>query len=638
MRGRGVFWRVPDGVMRILLAPEVDRAAVEALALAQGWRLVQALAQKDGRPRQLVFATAEGTELVTFVEDHRIDARYIVLAGHDSSAVAELVRLALPCLDERAVLAMLEQDRARAIAWLGVVAPERACEPILGILQAALESDEPAIREAARFAAEATSWPELGGRRGAAWVVPWPERPRLGRGVLARVHVTGGDQKVILHEPRTGTVIELDRPTYRILELADGTRDLDALALALAREGIYAGEAELVALVRELHDAGVLEDGIEAPLPAPPVARRETPLDRPLDVLEGYTFVCDGRGSCCRSYGSIAFTAADAMRARVVAESMELPIAPQDLFTPLSGAVPREDDVFAVAQIDGCCAFLERDGGCAIHRCAGAQAKPFPCRFYPAMLMDDGTSVRVSVGPECACVFASLGRTDGAPLVPSGARTLGDLPLEARVVMHVPDPVPLTPMRTASREALSRWSAELVRALAAREDVDAAALAWALSEVIEREGLEIAALARALGARPSVDAAAPWLAALGERAREVAAVQARWRSATDLSRGVAEWIAGALAQRDIVQLTASDPVDPAAERFYLRALAHGHRLAVEGRTLAHGLRDRAARILTARAMAQVEPPPHASARSALALLEAAMRALALSGYADELGS
>jgi hypothetical protein len=76
--------------------------------------------------------------------------------------------------------------------------------------------------------------------------------------------------------------------------------------------------------------------------------------------------------------------------------------------------------------------------------------------------------------------------------------------------------------------------------------------------------------------------------------------------------------------------------DPGAERFYLRALAHGHRLAIEGRTLEHGLRDRAARMLAARAMARVPAPRDQSARYPLALLEAAMRNLGIAGYADAL--
>lgn len=614
--------------MRVLFAKEVDRAAIDALAMVEGWRLVSVMAEKGSRPRQITFVSREASELVTFVEDHRIDARYLVVLGHDPAPLVELVRLALPCVDERAVLARLETDRARALAHLGVVAGPSATEPALGILRAALESDDASIAAAARFGADASGWPELCPPSAGAPAPPLPERPRLSHGVLARMHVADGEAKVILHELASGGVLEIDRASWRALVLADGTRDLDALALALAREGLYRGEADLRQLLTELNDAGVLEEGLPTPPPAAPVAPPETPLDRPLEVLEGYTLVCDGGGSCCRFYGSVAFGPRDALHARSIARELSLPIADAELFTPTAGAQLDEDDVRVVAQVDGCCAFLEGDGRCAIHRLRGAEAKPFPCRFYPATLVDDGASVRVSLGPECACIFASVGRADGTPLVPLDARTLGDLSREV-AVMHLPDPVPLTPARTAEREALSAWSRALVEALASSE-VDAAALAWHLADVVEREGLALDALARALLAPPAITGVDPWLRALSKHASPSAATQETWRGATDLSRGVARWIARALEPVD-ADLA---PADAPSERFYLRALAHGHRLAVEGRPLAHGLRDRATRILAARAMAKVEPPPHASARYPLALLEAAMRNLGLTRYAD----
>ena len=619
--------------MRVLFGRKVDRAAIDALALVEGWRLVAVMAEKGSRPRQITFVSRAASELVTLVEDHRIDARYLVVDGHDPAPLVELVRLSLPCLDERAVLALLEADRPRALAYLGVIAGPHASEPALGILREALGSEDPSIAAAARFAAEASGWPELSAPSAGIAIAspPLPERPRLSHDVLARMHVADGEAKVILHELASGAVLEIDRASWRALVLADGTRDLDALALALSREDLYRGEADLRALLTELNDAGVLEDGLPTPSPAAPVAPPEAPLDRPLEVLEGYTLVCDGTGSCCRFYGSVAFGPRDAREARSIGEALSLPIAGSELFTPVTGAQLDEDDVRVVAQVDGRCAFLERDGRCAIHRRRGPEAKPLPCRFYPATLVDDGAAVRVSLGPECACIFASVGRADGTPLVPADARTLRDLPSDV-AVMHVPDPVPLTETRTASREALSRWSAALSRALTSSE-VDAAALAWHLAEVVEREGLALDALERALLAPPAINGVEPWLRALSERASPSAATQESWRGATDLSRGVARWIARALEPVDLDLA----PADGPSERFYLRALAHGHRLAVEGRTLSHGLRDRATRIFAARAMATVEPPPHTSARYPLALLEAAMRNLGLTGYADAIG-
>ena len=349
-------------------------------------------------------------------------------------------------------------------------------------------------------------------------------------------------------------------------------------------------------------------------------------------MLPGFSLVCDGSGSCCRFYGSVAFTADEARAARGFAKHMRLPLAEDALFTPVRGARMDDDDLRAVAQVDGRCVFLESDALCGLHRRGGPEAKPFPCRLYPAMLMDDGTSVRVSLGPECACIFASEGRDDGAPLVPAGARTLGDLGPEI-MVMHVPDPVPLTPLRTAPRAALAAWSKALVDALPG-SDVDAVALAWALAERMAEEGLSEPT--HVLAARaPEVSAVTPWLDALAARAHAAATLNAAWRGSSDLSRRVARWLADALRDADPAALLRDAP-DPRAERFYLRALAHGHRLAIEGRTLRHGLRDRAARILAARAMARSKAPADTSAGYPIALLEAAMRNLGLAGYADAL--
>jgi lysine-N-methylase len=462
---------------------------------------------------------------------------------------------------------------------------------------------------------------------------PFPDRPRLSPEVHARLHVVDGEPKVILHEWRTGTILEIDVPSFRALAEADGTRDLDSLCLALAKEGIYHGESDLVQLLTELHAAEVLVDGLSVPRAPPPVASPETPPERPLEVLADFELACDGSGSCCRFYGSVAFSRLDALKARLVAERLRLPILADEVFTPIAGA-QMGDGMRAVAQVDGRCAFLESDARCGLHREAGPEAKPLACRFYPASLVDDGVAVRVSLAPECACVFASIGER-GDPLVPRGARTYAEIDPEARTI-HLPDPVPLDIARTASRAELRAWSAHLCAHLE-RHPIDAPALAWKLAELVASEGLAIEVLDRALADRepPEATEIAPWLRALSEHAIVAAQTHESWRSASDLSRRTARWIADALVDVKVEDLLAFDLRDEAAERFYLRALAHAHRLALEGRPLAHGLRDRAVRLLAARAMSMRHAlPEDPAARYPLALLEAAIRNLGMAGYAD----
>jgi len=451
------------------------------------------------------------------------------------------------------------------------------------------------------------------------------ERPRLASHVLVRFHVASGEKKVVLHDPRGGALLEIAPEDWRLLEQMDGTRDLDALCLAATRVDAYVSEAEIVQLVNELDDAGVMVDGLMAPAGEAPVEVPRTPPDRPLEPLPSFTLVCDGRGSCCRFYGGVIFRAAEAHRARAEAPALELGVPDAQLFTPMRGADAAAcGGQLAVAQLDGRCAFLDGAGLCRLHALGGADHKPLACRIYPAAFVDDGEAVRVSLGPECACVFASRGRTDGSPLIDPAATTAADLP-EPVITLHVPDPVPLSATRTATRPELRRWSTRAHDELRSTR-VDAAAWAWAAAQTVERGEL---------GERVIPDATegiAPWLDAFGTRARRIAETHDGWRGASDLSRRVAIWIADALDRGDPY----AAPTRPDDERFYLAALAWGHRLAVEGRPLAHGLRDRATRILTARAMATVEPPDDAASEAPLALVEAAVRNLSIAGYADDL--
>ena len=143
--------------MRILLAPSVDRAAIDRAGMEAGWPLVNIFARTQTRPRQVIFGDSEW--LLTFVWDHRVDARYAVLDGHDVDTLGAQLRGALPTLSLDDVRAMLETDRIRAICWLGIVGPPTPDPEIRRILDEALTSSDERIRDAAAFAEEALDWP-----------------------------------------------------------------------------------------------------------------------------------------------------------------------------------------------------------------------------------------------------------------------------------------------------------------------------------------------------------------------------------------------------------------------------------------------------------------------------------------------
>lgn len=145
---------------RILLSASVDRAAIDAAARAHGWRLSNIYAQRAGRPRQLSYMDASGETLITVVDDYRIGARYVVLAGHDVAPASRDVRATLPSVSLQDVLAMWErpEHRVRAVCWLGVIAPETPAGPALAIFEQAASSEDEDLRKAASFALEAAGW------------------------------------------------------------------------------------------------------------------------------------------------------------------------------------------------------------------------------------------------------------------------------------------------------------------------------------------------------------------------------------------------------------------------------------------------------------------------------------------------
>src|SRR5262245_32534040 len=156
----------------------------------------------------------------------------------------------------------------------------------------------------------------------------FPLRPRLADHVLARKHLVDGEERVVLHDTTADRLLQIGLREWGLLAAADGTRDIDGIVLAAAREGAHARAPALRSFLEQLHAAGLLEDGatpsetmgatpgkpgIAATTADPAPAAR-----RPLDVLPGFSLHCDGSGSCCRIYASVIFGPVEAARARAL--------------------------------------------------------------------------------------------------------------------------------------------------------------------------------------------------------------------------------------------------------------------------------------------------------------------------------
>jgi lysine-N-methylase len=468
---------------------------------------------------------------------------------------------------------------------------------------------------------------------------------------------------VVLHDTRAGRLVQIGRREWGLLSAADGTRDLEGIVLAAGRSGSFAKVEALRGFLEQLHAAGMLEEGPSPEEAAPPPA---VPADRPLDPLAGYLLRCDGSGSCCRLYASVLFSPLEVARARSLLPAvLDAGSRRASAFFPERGSGPCAAS--AVALVDGRCAYLADSGLCSLHAAGGEDGKPLGCRLFPATFTDDGEAVRVSVVVECACVLASAqGGSGGAPLVPGGAVVRGDLD-EAVVIDVLPDRVNVARGRSAARGDLVAWS-RAVLAVATDPSsaaVDWAAALWALAAEVEASGLDASAARRAFAAPsrgPRAEDVLPWIDALRRRAARRAQEGAAWRSERDLARRAARWIEKAaeillepgacetaLGASEAGPSGGGSGPDELASRqvsegLYVRALIHGHQLVAgsgEGPSLAVALRDRAVRVLLARAMpeaiarvASEEPgaPPDSAERYPLALLEAMLRGHGLEAY------
>jgi lysine-N-methylase len=474
-----------------------------------------------------------------------------------------------------------------------------------------------------------------------------PARPRLAPHILARRHVVEGNELVVLHDLSNGNLVQIGAREWTLLAAADGTRDLDGILLAAAREGARALRPALTAFLEQLDAALMLDDGaLDGPGPPPrpeaPAAGDPGAAERPIEPLPGFTLTCDGSGSCCRLYGSILFGPAEAARARgLFPQLLGGGDRHERVFTPEHGSGPAA--VSAVSLCDGRCAYLADSGLCSIHAAAGAAAKPASCNAYPTIYVDDGESVRAAPVVECACVLASAGREGGSPLVPPGARVRGDLP-EVLVVQSMPWLVHVTPDAMAPREDLVAWSRRVAAHLEAAAP-DVAAVMVSLGASLSAGGLG-ADPARAIAEPPPIAPAdvLPWIEALHRRTAKRDR-ESTWRSGRDLARRASRWIslaAGAILDPDALSALLAAPVAaPGSEAFYLRALLHGHQL-VGGLPLSRAFVDRAVRILVARVMPLVfaaEPPGDLDPSCAhpLALVEAMMRGHGLAAYAFDVG-
>lgn len=422
-----------------------------------------------------------------------------------------------------------------------------------------------------------------------------PVRPRLAEHVLARLHKVDETNLVVLFDQHRGASFQIGMREWVLLQMADGTRDHDGILLAAAREGALASPEALAEFLGHLHARAMLEDG---PSAADGAGRgAAVPGERPIDALEGYRFACNGRGVCCHQYSTIVFSQLEAARARVLLPLIERGGDRHEwVFTPRHGSVSTPG--CAVKHVDGACAYLDGEGLCRIHAAGGGDAKPFGCNLFPARFVDDGEAVRLSALVECACVIRSARGDDGAPLLDPAVVTRAQLPSEVFIEV-LPHTLAVSATQTCSRAELVAWS----RAVLATPIDDVPSWLWAVADALDRDG----ALPSPGLATPKLapNAVAPWLDAWRTVIAGIVAENVAWRGARDVALHALDVMRETLTvivEANLLDaLLESGATQPEAERFYLRATAHGHQWIAE-RPLSVHLRNLALRVTLARAL------------------------------------
>ncbi|GIW72057.1 MAG: hypothetical protein KatS3mg102_1599 [Planctomycetota bacterium] len=225
------------------------------------------------------------------------------------------------------------------------------------------------------------------------WIPEDPERdgpPRLG-------------------DPLTGNQLVLRaRWQLNVLELCDGSRDLEALWRALPEPERPAALRELVRFVKSLRYLRLTTDADADSLRRLGGARAhpEAMLGAPLVALdEQARFGCQGCGACCRVYNNYGpLTARDVQRLQALEDlEQRLPHLrgrPRYVMRR-HGEGPASEEPYLPQRPDGRCAYLLPDNRCAIHAYWGEEHKPLLCRLYPSRVRLTVFGKLVVDRPEC---------------------------------------------------------------------------------------------------------------------------------------------------------------------------------------------------------------------------------------------
>jgi hypothetical protein len=160
-----LFDRPQPGPLTVVLAPDVTREEVKAVARERRWLWLAASGDAESDRRyELSFSDESNTHFVCYREDPVLGLALLQLDGPDPATFAESLRAALPLLGPRALLGRFSEastyaETAFAIAALGASSPREPSPEWRQAFGRALAHPEPELRKIALMALSGAAWP-----------------------------------------------------------------------------------------------------------------------------------------------------------------------------------------------------------------------------------------------------------------------------------------------------------------------------------------------------------------------------------------------------------------------------------------------------------------------------------------------
>lgn len=152
--------------IRIALPPDQTAQDADYTAYRLNWDLEDHIKGDDSRPSEGIYRPRKAEGFVHRLDDPLLGFRYFLVTGADREAIAETIREATKTVSAADAKTMFDgskdaTERARAIRYVAVTAPDASDAGTLEIFRRALGDDALEVRQAAILATAYAGWPEL---------------------------------------------------------------------------------------------------------------------------------------------------------------------------------------------------------------------------------------------------------------------------------------------------------------------------------------------------------------------------------------------------------------------------------------------------------------------------------------------